>query len=107
MPTDDDTDGEHSRSLGPSPPAVDIPEVDVPSAPEVDWEPDDSTGDAAVQRLFWRLVVVFDVGFLALALGPMFIYFESDWSTGGPLVALGALSLVYGVSEYRAYRADD
>jgi hypothetical protein len=104
------------HSLGPDVPEVDVPTVSIPG------EDDDTDGDGVddgavddadafdtdvdpeVSRTFWRLVVVFDVAFLALALGPMFIYFEGDWNVGGPLVALGAISFLYGVREYRAFR---
>jgi hypothetical protein len=101
-------DEEYKPSLGPDVPAVDIPEVDIPSTYEPgnsgDIEGVDADVDPAVSRVFWRLVLVFDVAFLALALGPMFIYFRGDWGTGGPAIALGAVAFVYGVREYREYR---
>jgi hypothetical protein len=107
------------HALGPDVPEVDIPTVSIPgeeeegNAAEDDDAEDDAVDEAdafdtdvdpEVSRTFWRLVVVFDVAFLALALGPMFIYFEGDWNVGGPLVALGAVSFLYGVREYRAFR---
>lgn len=57
--------------------------------------------DPETYGLFWRLVVVVDVALIALALGPMFIYFEGNWDVGGPLVALGVVSLGYGYVRYR------
>lgn len=105
------------HSLGPDVPEVDVPSVSIPGEDDDessgegtdDGEVDDADAfdadvDPEVSRTFWRLVVVFDVAFLALALGPMFIYFEGDWNVGGPLVALGVFSFLYGVREYRAFR---
>ncbi|ELZ25497.1 hypothetical protein C475_10714 [Halosimplex carlsbadense 2-9-1] len=103
------------HSLGPDVPEVDIPTVSIPGEDEGEAAEDegaeldddaafDTDVDPEVSRTFWRLVAVFDVAFLALALGPMFIYFEGDWNVGGPLVALGAVSFLYGVREYRAFR---
>jgi hypothetical protein len=57
--------------------------------------------DPETYGLFWRLVVVVDVALIALALGPMFIYFEGDWDVGAPLVGLGLVSLGYGYLRYR------
>ena len=111
---DEDGDGgllgdeEYESSLGPDVPAVDFPEVDVPSVPNTGSaegaEVVDADVDPEVSRFFWRLVVVFDAALLALALGLMFIYFRGDWETGGPMLALGAIAFVYGVREYREYR---
>lgn len=90
-------------SLGPDVPSVDIPEVEVPG-------PDSPTGPADVDvdtaKGFWRLVLVFDVALLALALGPMFVYFLGDWTRGGALFVFGALAFVYGVGRYREFRSD-
>jgi hypothetical protein len=65
-------------------------------------EPEGSAGDAPA--LFWKLVVVFDVAFLALALGPMFIGFEGRWTFGGALTGFGALVFAYGVASYYRFR---
>lgn len=90
-------------SLGPDVPEVEVPEVSV----ETDHDDFDTDVDPELRRTFWRLVVVFDAALLALALGPMFIYFEGDWETGGPMLALGAVAFTYGVLVYRRYRTDD
>lgn len=122
----DDADGEEDdgllgdaerfeSSLGPDVPHVDVPEVDIPSVPgaaeagtdEADVGAFDGDVDPEVSRTFWRLVVVFDVAFLAMSLGPMFVFFRGDWDTGGPLFVLGAAAFVYGVREYRQYRYGD
>lgn len=92
-------------SIGPGAPEVDVPEVDVPEV-EVPGS-DDPVGtdvDADVASAFWRLVLIFDVALLALALGPMFLYFEGDLRRGGMLLAFGALVFVYGVARYREFR---
>ncbi|MFC7142462.1 hypothetical protein ACFQMA_21815 [Halosimplex aquaticum] len=100
-------------SLGPDVPEVDVPEVDIPSVPgaadagetdEADAGALDGDVDPEVSRTFWRLVLVFDVALLAMSLGPMFVFFRSDWDTGGPLFVLGVAAFVYGVREYRQFR---
>lgn len=89
-------------SIGPDPPEVDVPEVEDTAkgmpTPGEDIDPD-------LYSLFWRLVIVLDVALFALAIGPLFIYFEGNWDVGGPLVALGLVSFAYAVSQYRSYRA--
>lgn len=90
-------------SLGPE-----IPSVDIPGRSEDDTESGHemfpSDVDPEVSRTFWRLVVVFDVALLALAVGPMFIYFRGDWQTGGRLLLLGGVAFAYGVYRYRRFR---
>lgn len=89
-------------SLGPEVPSVDVPEVEVPGT-------DPETGgvdvDVDTAKGFWRLVLIFDVALLALALGPMFVYFMDDWRRGGMLIGFGALAFLYGVARYREFRA--
>ncbi|WP_436923935.1 DUF7322 domain-containing protein [Halosimplex amylolyticum] len=101
---DEDDDGllgnpeRFEPSLGP-----DVPEVDVPSVPDP-AESTDVDVDPELRATFWRLVLVFDVAFLAMAVGPMFVFFRGDWATGGPMFVLGVLAFAYGVSQYRQYR---
>ena len=110
MPKDADTDtgtddsllGNPERfepSLGPDTPSVDVPSTDTSGEGDMGFDV-----DPEISRTFWRLVVVFDVALFAMAVGPMFIYFRGDWATGGPLIALGAVSFVYGVLVYRRFR---
>lgn len=91
-------------SLGPETPSVDVPEVDV-------YTPDTLTPgedvDRETYRLFWRLVIVFDVALLALSLGPMFVYFRGNWRRGLTLFVFGALVFAYGVARYREFRRSD
>lgn len=109
--TDDSLLGNPERfepSLGP-----DVPSVDIPGESDDDDEGEDGETlemfpddvDPEVSRTFWRLVVVFDVALLALAVGPMFIYFRGDWTTGGRLLLLGGVAFAYGVYRYRRFRA--
>jgi len=92
-------------SLGPGVPSVDVPEVEIPGT-------DSETGDTAVDaevdvdtaKGFWRLVLIFDIALLALALGPMFVYFQNDWRRGGMLLAFGVLAFLYGVARYREFQ---
>jgi len=89
-------------SIGP-----DLPEVDVPEVDETDKEmptPGEDI-DRETYSLFWRLVLVIDVALFAVAVGPMFIYFENDWNVGLPLFLLGLASFGYAVSEYRSHQA--
>ncbi|WP_135363121.1 DUF7322 domain-containing protein [Halosimplex halophilum] len=108
----DDERFEHA--LGPDVPSVDVPSVSIPGEDGADGGEDagavdesdafDADVDPEVSRTFWRLVLVFDVALFSIAVGPMFVYFWGDWSVGGPLTALGAVTFGYGVREYRAFR---
>lgn len=89
-------------SIGPEVPEVDVPEVDIPGS----GDPVGGDVDVETAKGFWRLVLIFDVALLALALGPMFVYFEGDLRRGGTLVAFGALVFAYGVARYREFRND-
>lgn len=87
--------------LGPDVPSVDIPSVDTASAESLGAGED---VDSETFRTFWRLVVVMDVALLALAVGPMFVYFRGNWQRGLLLVAFGLTVGLYGVGKYRSYR---
>lgn len=109
--TDDGLLGDPERfepSLGPDVPEVDIPGQgdadDAGETTDLEMFPDDV--EPEVSRTFWRLVVVFDVALLALAVGPMFIYFRGNWELGSRLLILGGVTLAYGVYRYRRFRKD-
>jgi hypothetical protein len=113
--SDDCDDGEWWQRSDPEPPSIgpDAPEVEIPEVeiPEVDipgaGEPAEvGEVDADTAKGFWRLVLVFDVALLALALGPMFVYFRGDMRRGGMLVAFGVVVFLYGVARYREFRAE-
>lgn len=89
-------------SLGP-----DLPEVSLPEVAETKKEmptPGEDI-DRETYSLFWRLVLVIDVALFAVAVGPMFVYFENDWSIGLPLTLLGLASFGYAVVQYRSHQA--
>ncbi|WP_262175720.1 DUF7322 domain-containing protein [Haloarcula laminariae] len=76
---------------------------DVPESPA-------GSGNSEVTSLFWKLVVVFNVALLALALGPMFAYFRGNVDFGLQLTAAGAILFAYGYFRYRQFvreRDDD
>ncbi|WP_336361223.1 DUF7322 domain-containing protein [Haladaptatus sp. ZSTT2] len=78
--------------IGPEIPSVKMPSSDVSDIPD------------DVFRTFWSLVLTFNVALFALSLGAMLMYFRADYWTGGPVFAIGALSLVYGLAKYRAHQ---
>lgn len=74
-------------------PTVDIPTVEVPSASAADLR------DSPLVRVFVLQVVVWNLILLAVSVGLLLIYFRSDWTTGGQLLGVSALLLLY--SAYR------
>jgi hypothetical protein len=81
------------------------PQVEIPSVP--DPSDADSSVDPAVQQLFWKLVLTFNVALFALSLGPMLVAFRGQWRLGGSVFALGAVTFGYGLTKYRQYRRGD
>jgi len=87
-----------------------FPEYTDPSRAE---GPDPGTAETAaditevpqeVSRRFWSLVVVFNLGLLATALGLLLVGFRGELLAGGASLGLGVGALVYGVVKYRASR---
>lgn len=72
--------------------------IDVPSSEGVSKE---------LFRAFWGLVAVFNVGLFATSLGALLVAFRGQWILGGTILAVGVVSLVYGVHRYRVYRERD
>jgi hypothetical protein len=91
-------DSESLYPKGMEGPTIDPPSVDVP----------DSAGDgfqgSPIARLFLIHVVLWNAVVLLVSLGVMLIYFRSDWTTGGRLLAAGGILTVYGL--YRWPRGD-
>ena len=58
-----------------------------------------------VSRRFWSLVVVFNLGLLATALGAMLVAFRGELLIGGVIFGIGIGALGYGVLRYRTARA--
>ncbi|MDX1746129.1 MAG: hypothetical protein R3324_09350 [Halobacteriales archaeon] len=58
----------------------------------------------AISRRFWSLVVVFNLGLLATALGLLLVVFRGEWLVGPASFGLGVGALGYGVYQYRRSR---
>jgi len=89
------------EDLGP-----DIPEVDIPTAPD----PSGNDVSDGLAKDFWKLVATFNVALFALALGPMLIVFRGELVNGGAVFLLGAGFFTYGYQRYRTVKrrhADD
>lgn len=82
-------------SIGPDPP-------EPPETPS----PDEIDTDSEAAGLFVKLVVVFNVAVLALALGPMLAYFEGMVDLGLRVFLLGLLVGGYGTYRYYQFRTD-
>lgn len=74
--------------------APDVPAVSIPDTSEADVPPE-------VSRTFWSVVVLADIGVLAVSLGCMFIYFRGQLRLGGAGVVLGVAALAHGYYIYR------
>jgi hypothetical protein len=64
-----------------------------PTPSEADYQSD-------VAGLFVKLVVVFNVALLALALGPMLAYFRGQVDLGARIFLVGVVAFSYGTYEY-------
>jgi hypothetical protein len=81
------------------------PTIDSGATAEASGEPDfsDLDADDETARLFWYLVVVFNVALMGLAIGPMLILFLDEWLLGGQITAAGAILAAYGYYRYRRH----
>ena len=77
-------------SLGPAPP-----------------EPSEADYQSDVAGLFIKLVVVFNIAVLALALGPMLVYFRGQTDLGIRVFLLGVITFSYGTFEYVKFKRRD
>jgi hypothetical protein len=75
------------------------PSVEIPTAP--DPTQTDATIDPNLERLFWKLVLTFNVALFAFSLGPMLIFFRGEWAVGGAIFGLGIVTFAYGYYRYR------
>jgi len=108
-PTPPSVDGPDPEQIGPRVPTAPGTETDPESmGPEIPEPPEPGAADADAEsvRLFWKLVLVFNVAVFGLAVGPMFGYFLGDWDRGLQIFAVGALALVYGLVRYYGFRRD-
>lgn len=90
----DDPSSGVSHSGGHRIPSVDIPSTDIP----------DGDGTQEIAATFWRLVLVFNISLLGVAIGVLVLVFESDIRIGGLLVTLGAIVGLGGVVRYRRFK---
>lgn len=74
----------------------------IPEPPEIDLSDRDVPQD--LLKRFWKLVGIFNVALLATSLGVLFIAFESRFSVGGSLLAVGLVAFVFGWLGYRRAR---
>ena len=104
----------------------DEPETGWPNEPETGWpdepaefdpesigpdppsppEPGTADNPDAI-ALFWKLVVVFNVALLALAIGPMFVVFQGRVDLGIQIFLVGVLAFAYGSYRYYRFRYGD
>lgn len=70
-------------------------------------EPPEGEASAALQRTFWGLVAVFNIGLFATAFGLMLLWFRAAMIVGGLSFLLGLMSLLYGIHRYRAYQSGE
>lgn len=86
---------------------VPSPEDLGPDPPSTKTSSMEETSDPDVASLFWRLVLVFDVALLGLALGPVMIVVLGWWERGLLAFGLGVVLSAYGTYQYRGYRRGD
>lgn len=79
------------------------PSIDIPEAPEPMPE---SEAPDEIFRIFWWVVIVVNVGILALSLGAMIWFFEGMATWGFRLVAVGVIALGYAYLRYRIFMRD-
>lgn len=77
-----------AESLGP----------EIPEAPDLT----DREVDPVVEGTFWTLVVVFNIGLIAVSVGVMFVIFQAEFVLGGQITLAGAVILGYGFYRYRS-----
>ena len=90
-PTDLEPEEFDPDSLGPDPP-------DIAANAE--------NADPETARLFWALVMVFNLALLGLSVGAMFIIFLGDWTVGGQLMLGGGILFTYGYYRYRTFTSE-
>lgn len=75
-----------------------------PSAP--DLSANASNADPETARLFWTLVMVFNISLLGVSLGVMFVVFQQNFQLGGQLFLGGSILFAYGYYRYRKFQDD-
>jgi hypothetical protein len=118
VPEDDGEAGVPPEGEWPQEPGrVDTPKYGEPPEPDphelgppIPEAPDPTETDAEIDpgtyRLFWGLVVVFNLSLLALSLGVMFAAFEGRFEFGAQLFLAGAILFAYGYVRYRKFERE-
>lgn len=116
MPADDDPvpeEGKWPQEAG----HIDSPKYSEPEEPDphdlgppIPEAPDPTETDAEIDpgthRLFWALVVVFNLALLALSLGVMIAAFDGKYELGGQVFLVGAVLFGYGYFRYRRFERE-
>lgn len=97
-----DTDGFDPTSVEPDafdPDSVES-QINIPEAPD----PSDNDVSPELRRTFWLIVLMVNIGLLALSLGAMFAAFRGQFRFGGSLAVLGVFALLVSYIRYRNHR---
>lgn len=92
-----------ARPEEPNQPSLDRGGLEPGTAPD---EPDDDVS-SELYRTFWGLVAVFNVGLFATALGTLLLVFGGDTRLSAGLLAIGLVTLAFGVGRFRTHRSRD
>jgi hypothetical protein len=109
IPDPPPVDGTDPEDIGPGVPTAPGSEDDPEQlGPEIPTPPEPTAGDADSEsvRLFWKLVLVFNVAVFGLSVGPMIGVFLDNWDLGLQVFAVGALAAAYGLVRYYGFRRD-
>lgn len=80
-------------------------EFDVTSGEDlVDELPDPSEAPAELRQSFWAIVLLLDVGFFAVVVGPLLAYSWGWTSRGGALFLVGVVALVHAAIRIRRFQ---
>lgn len=109
--SDDPHDAEPDPEPDPEPGDLEPEEFDpeslgppTPSIPDTSASAEDA--DPATARLFWALVLVFNVALMAVSLGAMFAVFRDQWQLGTQLFLGGSILFAYGYYRYRRFTTE-
>ena len=96
---DDDTLWSDDDEFEPDRPG---PKIDIPETPDLS----DIDASSNVAQTFWLVVVMVDIGLLAISLGIMIVVFRGQLRFGASVFAIGVLALLLGYRRYRNYKND-
>lgn len=93
------------RPRAPSP-STDAPGTGAPSTDVVSLRERYEDADPAFRAAFWKLVALYKVGIVGLAVGLLLVGFDTAASAGRPLAGGGAILLGYALWQTRRVQAD-